>query len=115
MAAKAKTPAKVIELMQCQQDTIAYVTDALRVKRTVPVENQADWVRERSEDYFKGMARGANTMLESVLSKFNCYAGFSYFGTTLTVFKTASLSFYPSIGPDHPEYEDWRVVYAVRS
>jgi hypothetical protein len=113
MSRKCKTPAKLIALLDRQQGVMRHVDEVLRVKRTAALENQAAHVREKPEDYWIGLAHGANNMVEAVLHEHNCYAGFYYQG--LTPVKGAGVDdFLPRVGYDDPEYAAWRVKYMVR-
>lgn len=113
MTRKCKTPAKVKAIMDFHVQQIEWITETLRVKRTVPIENQADHVK-KSEDYWLGLAHGYNAMLESVLHEHNCYVGFVYVGATAVGFDGCE-PFIPMVGVDHPEYASWRVRYLERT
>lgn len=113
MARKAKTPAKLLEVIKRHECAMAHISELLRVKRTVPIDNQAPHVRTSSEDYLRGLAHGNSAMLENMLFESNCYAGFSYIAETPVSFEGCP-PFIPTIGPDHPEYTSWRVRYHSR-
>lgn len=113
MARKCKTPAKLLALIERHQGTMRHIDEVLRVKRMVPVENQANHIREKSEDYWIGLAHGHSAMLETALFEHNCYAGFHYVGSTPVVLDEDT-SFLPSVGLEHPEYAAWRVSYLTR-
>lgn len=108
----AKTTKACRELMENQQDMIVYVTEILRVKRTVPLENQANHVKSKSEEYWIGLADGVNAMLENALFAAKCYAGFSYMGIPKQM-PDGSIST-EMVGPDHPEYAGWRRMYYTK-
>jgi hypothetical protein len=107
-AIMAKTPTHVLRLMERQELILRHVDEVLRVKATVPVESQADHVREKSADYYVGLADGANTMLEEAMHRAGCYAGFMYVSES----KGQSYCIVRSeVRPDHPEFAEWRRVY----
>lgn len=109
-----KTPAKIIALIKRHDAQMEYITEILRVKRTVPVENQAAHVRY-GEDYWKGLAHGYSGMLENALHEHGCYAGFCYVGSNRMRAEDAGESWPNRVGIDDPDYESWRVSYQVRS
>lgn len=111
MARKCKTPTLVKELAQSQVNYLNWVDECIRVKTTVPAENQADHIREKSADYYIGLADGMNNMLEVAMMRSNCYAGFQYVGLEKTLEET---KYNPVVGPDHPEYAGWRRHYSIR-
>lgn len=104
MPRKTKTPAKIIELIASQQRAVAHTTESLRLKKIVPLENQETHLRTLSEDKIVGFMEGVNSMLESALMQFNCYAGFYYQspdGDRLGRIDT-------------PDFAEWRRNYIVR-
>lgn len=110
-----KTPKHLLPLFDRHQALIEHVTEVLRVKRTVPLENQANYIKEKPEEYWIGLADGYNGLLESALHESKCYAGFCVIGATkVRVEGTESEYYYPSIGWDHPEYAGWRRQYYIR-
>lgn len=113
MSRKCKTPAKVLELMEQQQSHMRWITDLLHTKRTVPLENQADHVKENTQEYWIGIARGINMMLEVALMAHKCYAGFSYQARLPLVLANGE-SYIPTIGPNDADYASWRVKYIAR-
>ena len=113
MRRKRKTPPLILDMMKRQQVLMRHVDEVLRVKRTVPLENQMTHVREKSEDYWIGLADGHNTMLENMMLEYNCYAGFQNQGCTPVVLESGD-SFYPWVDRDDPEYAGWRRVYFAR-
>lgn len=107
-----RTPAKVVELLSRHQQQMDHVEEVLRVKRTVPLENQAEHVKSRSEDYWIGIAHGASNMLESVLHEYKCYAGFHHVGPKTTL---DGEPFHPWVNMGHPDYTSWRVSYHTKA
>ena len=109
----AKTPTRIRELLLRQSEQMDHISEILRVKRTVPVENQAPHVRNKSEDYWIGVAHGYNNMVEQVLFEHKCYAGFHTRAEKPVTLSTGE-SYYPWISSDQPGYEDWRVQYHTK-
>jgi len=116
MARKCKTPDKILELIKRHEAHIAYVDEMIRVKTTVPVENQAEHIRSKSIDYMEGLAVGANQMLENALFEYNCYAGFCYRGVPVTHRDEGGGTYLvaPYVGPDNPDFKEWRRQYFTR-
>ena len=74
----AKTPKHCKELIKQYESTRDYCIKSINILKTVPKENIAQWLSNTNEEYFVGMIYGAIAMLETSLSKSNCYNGFSY-------------------------------------
>jgi len=108
-----KTPKYILGLMEYQQGVMSHVTEILRVKNDVPIENQTSYIREKSEDYWVGLADGANAMLEEALRRANCYAGFQNQAEKPVVLESGD-SFIPWTRPDSPDYAGWRRQYLTR-
>jgi hypothetical protein len=107
----AKTPARIVELMIQQQEMMRHVTEVLRIKRDFP-DYQSNVIRDKSTDYYIGLADGCNAMLENALMAHKCYAGFQHQRATPT--KIGEESFYESCGLDHPEFAEWRRSYYTK-
>lgn len=116
MTRKCKTPAKVRELINCHMGYVDHVDEMIRVKTTVPVENQAEHVRSKSVDFMEGMAVGFNQMLEAVLFEHNCYAGYMNVGHKQSrPDEGPGVNYWSeSVEPSHPDYADWRRHYFTR-
>lgn len=113
MPRKRKATPDVKRTIERHEAYIEWIEEVLRVKRTVPVEDQAKHVREKSEEYWIGLAHGASSMLEAMLHEFGCYAGFQHMSEKRTQRNqdgTVS-TWREAVGPDHPEYTSWRVRY----
>jgi hypothetical protein len=108
-----KTPAKVLEVMNYQQATMRRVDEILAAKRKAS-ENQANWIKEKSDEYWIGLADGVNMMLEEILHAHNCYVGFQYQAATGYALESGEMH-YPTIRPDDPEFQGWRRIYNVLS
>lgn len=110
---KRKTPPALARvIMERQPEVIAHLEEMLRVKRTLPLDCQADHVKNRSEEEMVAFVNGFNACLEAVMHEFNCYAGFQNFGprTTANSLDGVSLS-RTSVGPKDPDYLEWRKLY----
>ncbi len=105
----AKTPKSVVALMANQQALMDHITEVLRVKRETPIEYQASHVRDKSEEYYIGLADGTNSMLENALHQHKCYAGFFYMGVTKKNWDGSSHC--QSTGPGKSDYAEWRRMY----
>lgn len=109
----AKTPSYARKLIERHQEQMLYVVDILRVKRNLPLENQMDWVKEKSEEYWIGLARGFSSALEDILHNANCYAGFGHLSTTISHDQNGK-QFLKPVHPNDPDYADWCVSYYVK-
>lgn len=108
---KRKTPAPLAEVIMTRQpEVIAHLEEMLRVKRTVPAENQAPHVRDRSEAEMAAFVNGFNACLEVVMHEFNCYAGFHNYGLPKTSEKHLGTARH-QVAPGDPEFEEWRKLY----
>lgn len=114
MAQMKKTPKHLQALVNQAAAYAEHITEMIRVKTTVPLENQADHVRERTVEQMIGRAEGFNSAVESVLMEYGCYAGFHNVAATKVKIEGTDQAWYPPIGPDHPEYADWRRRYYTR-
>lgn len=110
---KRKTPPALAEvIMHRQPEVIAHCEEMLRVKRTQPVESQADHVRNRTEAEMVAFVNGFNACLEVVMHEFNCYAGFHNYGPPVP--GSAAFGELParySVPPGHPDFLEWRKLY----
>lgn len=100
--------------MTRQQATMRHVDEVLRVKRTVPPESQVNYIKEKSEEYWVGLADGVNAVMEEALHRANCYAGFQY-QSDKPVELPSGDNFYPPTSHTRPDYVGWRRVYYARS
>ena len=85
-----------------------------RVKRLYAnsPENLADHVRHRTETEMVAFVNGFNACMEVVMHEFNCYAGFHHYGPKVAADVTnAGPTARYSVGPDHPDYLEWRKLY----
>lgn len=106
-----KTPDHLREAINRHVEYLDYITDILRVKATVPVENQAPHVREKPVEYWTGLADGANAMLENCLLLYGCYAGFGNIAPKQIV---EGRVYHRFVQHNDPEYAGWRRLYYTR-
>jgi hypothetical protein len=109
--ARKKTPPHIVALIERHIDTMNWIDEVLRVKTTVPPEQQADHVRNKGMEYWEGVADGTNNTLENAMHTYGCYAGFQHVGPRV---ENCANPFNPIVGPDHPDYKGWRRHYIVR-
>lgn len=107
----AATPKVVRELIDRHIEYLNYIDGILNVKRDVPLENQAEHVKSKSEEYWEGLADGANVMLENVLHAHHCYAGFMYVSPKIF---DEGLPHWRGVGPQDPLYKGWRRHYFTK-
>ena len=106
MSKKSKTPEALARvIMERHAAQIAHTEELLRVKREVPVENQADHVRAKTEAEIVAFTNGYSACLEQVMHEFNCYAGFHWFGP-----KDADGG-RRVVSSESPDYLEWRRLY----
>lgn len=113
-----KTPKHVLELLKRHENLIQYITECIRAKTTVPVENQAPHIRDNSVEGWVGMASGCNAMLEESLSIAGCYAGFCYLAAA-PIYTDGGGKYVPSTNPpstnpNNPDFAEWRRQYFAR-
>lgn len=81
MSRKAKTPPALARvIMERHAAVIDHLDEMLHIKRTLPVDQQAPHIRDRTEAEMVAYVDGFNACLEAAMHEFNCYAGFSYAG-----------------------------------
>lgn len=117
MTRKRKTPDHLLKMIEWQTNFMNHTDEQIRVKLEVPVENQADHIREKTVEQMIGRAEGVNTLLEHALMDWGCWAGFQYVGKPKRVYNEDS-SFtvqHTVVGHTHPEYAEWRRIYYTRS
>lgn len=114
MARKKQTPTHLINLITRAIIHGEYVTEILRVKANVPVENQAEHVTRHTAEYWITLHEGYNTAVEDALHEYGCYHGFSYLVATPQTIDGSDQKFTPTCGPDHPEFAEWRRKYHIR-
>jgi len=112
MSQNKKTPKHLIDLIQRHLNQSSFTDEVLRAKK-LPLENQADMVKMNSEDWWIGRQVGLNQMLDDALCAYGCYNGFRYIAETVTTIESKRMRL--PIGPDHPEYKEWRVEYYVKA
>ncbi len=92
------------------ENQLKHFEEILRIKREVPVENQAAHVRDRGEDYWLGRIEGAVAQVEDALFDNKCYHGFGYIdskGNWLTMDGLNRIT-------EHPEFKEWRRRYFTK-
>ena len=109
MSQKKNTPKHLVELIERHANYVDHVEERIRVKATVPVENQADHIRNGNPDLWIGRAEGFWVALEAALMAYGCYAGYMNVGFKKRHADGSTSR--ESVGPDHPEYRDWARVY----
>ena len=110
MSRKCKTPAKVKELLEKQQEKIHWLCECIRAKLLIPKEDQISFIQENSVESMVGMARGINMMVENILETHNCYAGFQYQASRTVTLDDGTI-YRPFVGPKDADYAEWRVIY----
>ena len=91
------------------ENQLKHFEEILRIKREVPVENQAAHVRDRGEDYWLGRIEGAVAQVEDALFDNKCYHGFMYIDS-----KGMPLSLNGQRITEHPEFKEWRRRYFTK-
>lgn len=88
---------------------LKWVTDCIYAK-SLPIENQTEYVQTRSIDYFVGVIVGTLATVDYILMRENCYYGFDYMDGDGNII-------YPENGKsitEHPDYIEWRVKFIVK-
>lgn len=104
MSQRKKTPKYLVELIHRHMDFVDYADERIRVKTTIPAENQADHIKRISVAEIEAQATGAWVMLESALMAYGCYAGFMYVGLKHD-------NSWRGVKPDDNEFAEWRRHY----
>ena len=91
------------------ENQLKHFEEILRIKREVPVENQAAHVRDRGEDYWLGRIEGAVAQVEDALFDNKCYHGFMYIDS-----KGMPLTLNGQHITEHPEFKEWRRRYFTK-
>lgn len=73
-----KTPKLIQNALVKFEARQLHYAECLRIKRNVPTENQMPHIRDKSEEYFEGMAAGNMAATEDLLMNNDCYRGFGY-------------------------------------
>lgn len=120
--ANKKTSATIKKVLAQHRDRMIWIDEILRIKATVPVENQAEHVRNHSVEYYEGMAWGANSVIEEILMAYSCYAGFQNCGPIIVAppkgdgpYLSEKIHYFPIVSHKHPDYKAWRRVYLERN
>ena len=102
-----KKPTKVvIAALERHKNITEWVTSCLKVKRDNP-DNQTEFVRERSADWYLGLIAGHNAALEDLLFQQKCYNGFYYLDEKMNpIFGSEGNIIY------HPQFAEWRRKYS---
>jgi hypothetical protein len=103
-----RTPNTVRLMLENHRNRLAYIDECLRVKATVPVENQAAHIRDNPVEHFVGMAWGANVTIEELLFAHKCYHGYRYAGPIQQI---NGVNHYPHVSTKHPDFREWRRLY----
>lgn len=104
-----KTTQRALEALDHFDNSLKHYEEVLRVKR-LPLENQADFIKSKSLDYYEGWIVGILTATENLLHRCGCYHGFHYVdskGNWLTPEEGQSID-------DHPEYRNFRVKFFTK-
>lgn len=117
--AKRKTPPALARvIMERHPQVIEHLEEMLRVKRTLPADQQADHVRNKTEAEMVAWVEGFSACLEAVMHEFNCYAGFHNYGpkqfvppVDLSVPATQRPTYRQIVPSRHPDYLEWRRLY----
>lgn len=101
---------RALEAVQQLDQDLKHVESVLRAKQ-LPIENQADWVKNHSEEYWLGWIHAKLGACETILHNERSYYGFGYVdqnGNMLDWFGKYKMV------TDHPEYRNWRVEYYTK-
>lgn len=110
MSRKKKTPDHIVNMLQRHADNVEHHEEMIQVKLTVPIENQAQHVRQNTVEQMIGRIEGMNTMVEEALHAYGCYRGFTYRARPKTIDGTTVRVF---VGPNHPEFKEYRRTYHI--
>jgi hypothetical protein len=105
-----KTPAYLVSAIGQYGIACRWVAEKIRVKHTVPVENQASHIRDGFPALWVARLEGQQVMLEAMLHHAKCYAGFYY--TDPNAFEPGQSP--EQIGMDNPAFAEWSRQYIIR-
>lgn len=74
----AKSPKYIVHAVETHSRAVEYCKELIRVKHTVPVENQAQHIQDGFPALWIARVEGQALMLEDMLFNANCYNGFHY-------------------------------------
>lgn len=114
-----KTTKSALNAIKRYEEACRRVDEIFSDKKTIPAEYQADWLKDKSEEYWLGWIHGIQAATEGVLHDENCWHGFQYVDTRFQY-----IGLYESVDGvwtkvredvrEHPEYENYRVSYGVK-
>lgn len=116
----AKTPKILQEAIAQYERAVTHTEELIRVKHTVPEENQAQHVRDGFDALWIARLEGQWVLLEYLLHQAKCYAGFMYVGrpkyqliegTSPPQYTTARYG----VTLQDPDFADWRRVYFTKN
>ena len=103
------TTKRALQAIQYHRNSLLHYEEVRRVKQ-LPLENQADYIQEKSLEYFEGWIVGIQAMTEHVLHTEGSYYGFHYInskGEWLTHEKFFDIR-------NDPEYRSFRIEYFIK-
>lgn len=112
MAQRKKTPKHLIELIQRHEDYVDFANERIRVKTTVPIENQAPHLHDLTVAEIVAQATGYWVAVEAALMAYGCYAGFHYVGHKVS--DGHGKAHWTYVHPGDPEFAEWRRCYYIR-
>jgi len=107
-------------MIEQHANLVKHTEEMLRVKRQVPVENQSDEVRDRTEGEIIAHVNGASGFLETVLVKSGNYEGYAYVAPPI-MHGDGEIEWRRLVADtgrmieDTPGYAEWRRFYYLQS
>lgn len=117
MSRKRKTPKELARvIMERYVAMIEMTEERIRVKREVPVENQADHIRNTTEAEMVARMEGYSSCLEDTMHEFNCYGGFHNYGPKVQHVEDGKIVYSGrhSVSEKDADYLPWRKLYYTR-
>lgn len=108
--ARKKTTKKALDMVNYFNESLEHFEEVLRIKQ-LPLEQQANYIKEKSVEYYEGWITGIQVATEHVLHKDNCYFGFHYVdskGGWITSSDTGQEVW------EHEDYKPYRINYFTK-
>jgi hypothetical protein len=105
-----RTSRALIAAIQQYDSAVVHTAELIRVKLTVPVENQAAHIQDGFPALWIARLQGQYVMLESMLHHGKCYAGYYFVNPNVADDSSEPMQ----IGIDNPAFAEWARHYVIR-
>lgn len=110
MAKRKKTSKVGLDAINHYNKQLRWVQECIDAKATLPIEEQTNYLKEKSIEYFVGFINGVVGTVGAILAADNCYYGFNYIDENNNIiYPTSTCAI-----ANHPDYVSWRVQFIIR-